>query len=78
MNVLWSGIKENWAPLFLAVLLVLTVLSLTWYVIGLANPIDNQEFAKQTFEARNLIVQECLKSDLYTRDECIALAAGQR
>lgn len=30
------------------------------------------------FSKRNSIVQECLKSEQYTRDECITLAGGSK
>ena len=30
------------------------------------------------FDKRNAIVQECLKSEQYTRDECIVLAGGNK
>lgn len=50
--------------------LLIVIVAIAFIVYALASPPSN-EFAR-----RDTIVQECIASERYTREECILLASG--
>lgn len=62
----------------LIVLLALLGPSIDNIIANMTKPqeVQNLEYAQQVFDYRNRLVTVCLKSEAYTREECIVLASG--
>lgn len=62
---------EGWWGLYITLIIALAIALAGTYV--LTNLVD----WTTDFERRDAIVQECLNSEQYTREECIILASGK-
>lgn len=72
----WETWKEWWLLVIILVVVGFGVYAVTkpgWDQIAQGKP-----FFLSEFESRNKTVQECLNSELYTREECIMLAVPYR
>jgi hypothetical protein len=72
----WETWRDWWLLIIIIVAIVIGLYAVTkpgWDQLAQGKP-----FFLSEFEGRNKIVQECLESELYTREECILLAVPYR
>lgn len=73
-----QGLVEYALILILIAVVVIVVLALLGPAIGsmLGNPVLASCMNQQSFECKNAKVEQCLASEQYSREECIALIGG--
>lgn len=64
--------------LFLGLIIGFAVLSIVSIIVVFSSIGDPDAQAKFKFNESNRIVEQCLLSEQYTRQECIILASGQK
>lgn len=68
----WKVVFTVWGALALVAIIVVMLI-----VVYVLSPENLNNIPLHEFNRRDAIVQECLNSEQYTREECIILASGK-
>lgn len=76
-------ILQDWVDWAFAVGVFLVLIAIVLLLVRFLSEVStnepcDSELEARTFQCISLQVVECVESDLYTRDECIALVGGEK